>query len=120
MMNLSSAGLSKKLATRRGMLVADEELTVIDHCALPTTAQCVRLSGYHSQLSDMDGKPQHFLVNVSQSPQFSPIGNDSGLFFPTLTRNSYIVDIGAASGSGRIVHPFEHVAAMCFSRALER
>ena len=110
----SSAGFAKKLARRRGISMTDEDLTVIDHCALLSAAQCVRLSGYHAQLSVMDDKPLHFLVNVSQSPEFCPIGTESGLLFPTLTRNSYIVDIGATAGSGRIVLPLEHLAAMCF------
>ena len=102
-------------AAQRGLEVSEHDLARMNRSALLDPAHRVRLQGYIAEaqrhgISDSD----HLFCNVMQTVGFVNCSARHRGLFPTLMRNSVLVDCGRQAGGGRPVHPLEHYAAMGF------
>ena len=106
---------------KRGIPISDSDLERIDTKALLDPAHRIRLKAY---VDDARAKglfeSNHLFFNVMQTVGFvSNSARHRGLF-PTLMRNSVLIDCGVcAPGRARPVHPLEHYAAMGFPVLVE-
>lgn len=108
-----------QVARARGFDIDVADVPHRDWRTLVDPAHRVRLLAYQGAVVGKQGDrawPDHLFVNVSQNAKFAGASllHTKKSMFPTLIKNSIIVDIGQqhAGAHGRLVHPLEHWVAM--------